>query len=78
MARTRSRRDRRGDRGRRQSRADASDDVQDRRADQRNGRTFANAPATATYLVAGAPGDFRDYIRVVNGGFLYEGLRHLR
>jgi hypothetical protein len=38
---------------------------------------FANAPATATYLVAGAPGDFRDYIRVVNGGFLYEGLRHL-
>lgn len=38
---------------------------------------FANAPATATYLVAGAAGDFRDYIRVVNGGFLYEGLRHL-
>jgi 2-hydroxy-4-(methylsulfanyl)butanoate S-methyltransferase len=38
---------------------------------------FCNAPATATYLVAGAPGDFRDYIRVVNGGFLYEGLRHL-
>lgn len=39
--------------------------------------TFINAPATATYLVAGAPGDFRDYVRVVNGGFLYEGLRHL-
>jgi 2-hydroxy-4-(methylsulfanyl)butanoate S-methyltransferase len=38
---------------------------------------FTNAPATATYLVAGAPGDFRDYVRVVNGGFLYEGLRHL-
>ncbi len=38
---------------------------------------FANAPATATYLVAGAPGDFRDYVRVVNGGFLYEGARHL-
>jgi 2-hydroxy-4-(methylsulfanyl)butanoate S-methyltransferase len=38
---------------------------------------FANAPATSTYLVAGAPGDFRDYIRIVNGGFLYEGLRHL-
>lgn len=38
---------------------------------------FVNAPATATYLVAGAQGDFRDYIRVVNGGFLYEGLRHL-
>lgn len=38
---------------------------------------FVNAPAADTYLVAGAPGDFRDYIRVVNGGFLYEGLRHL-
>ncbi len=38
---------------------------------------FSNAPATATYLVKGAPGDFRDYIRVVNGGFLYEGVRHL-
>ena len=38
---------------------------------------FANAPATATYLVAGGPGDFRDYVRVVNGGLLYEGLRHL-
>ncbi len=43
---------------------------------EQDGR-FANAPATATYLVAGAPGDFRDYVRVVNGGFLYEGLRHL-
>ena len=43
---------------------------------EHNGR-FANAPATATYLVAGGRGDFRDYLRVVNGGFLYEGLRHL-
>jgi ubiquinone/menaquinone biosynthesis C-methylase UbiE len=43
---------------------------------EQDGR-FANAPATATYLVAGAPGDFRDYVRVVNGGFMYEGLRHL-
>lgn len=42
-----------------------------------SGGSFANAPATATYLVAGAPGDFRDYIRIVNGGFLYEGMRHL-
>jgi ubiquinone/menaquinone biosynthesis C-methylase UbiE len=41
------------------------------------GGQFANAPATASFLVAGAPGDFRDYIKVVNGGFLYEGLRHL-
>ncbi len=41
------------------------------------GGAFANAPATANFLVAGAPGDFRDYIRVVNGGFLYEGMRHI-
>ena len=38
---------------------------------------FANAPAADGYLLAGAAGDFRDYIRVVNGGFLYESLRHL-
>jgi hypothetical protein len=43
---------------------------------ERGGR-FANAPATATWLVDGSPGDFRDYVRVVNGGFMYEGLRHL-
>jgi len=36
-----------------------------------------NAPATARYLVAGAPGDFRDYVRLVNGGFGYESFRHL-
>src|ERR1700734_429627 len=28
-----------------------------------------NAPATARYLVAGAPGDFRDYVRLGNGAF---------
>ncbi|MBX3502025.1 MAG: methyltransferase [Alphaproteobacteria bacterium] len=38
---------------------------------------LANAPATTNFLVEGAPGDFRDYIRVVNGGFLYESMRHL-
>lgn len=38
---------------------------------------FFNAPATARYLVAGAPGDFRDYVRLVNGAFGYESLRHL-
>jgi hypothetical protein len=43
---------------------------------EREGR-FANAPATAKFLVAGAPGDFRDYVRLVNGTFGYEGLRHL-
>ena len=43
---------------------------------ERDGR-FANAPATAKFLVAGAPGDFRDYVRLVNGAFGYEGFRHL-
>jgi hypothetical protein len=43
---------------------------------QREGR-FANAPATSKFLVAGAPGDFRDYVRLVNGAFGYEGFRHL-
>lgn len=38
---------------------------------------FSNAPAAATYLVAGAPAEFRDYIKVVNGGFLYDALRSL-
>jgi len=32
---------------------------------------FVNAPATARYLVVGAPGDFRDYVRFVNGAFGY-------
>jgi hypothetical protein len=41
------------------------------------GGRFANAPATSRYLVAGAPGDFRDYVRFVNGAFGYESFRHL-
>ena len=41
-----------------------------------NGR-FGNAPATSKFLVAGAPGDFRDYVRLVNGAFGYESFRHL-
>lgn len=43
---------------------------------QREGQ-FVNAPATDKHLVAGAPGDFRDYVRLVNGAFGYEGFRHL-
>lgn len=43
---------------------------------EREGR-FINAPATARYLVAGAPGDFRDYVRLVNGVLSYESFRHL-
>src|SRR3984885_6018059 len=38
---------------------------------------LTNAPATARYLVAGAPGYFRDYVRLVNGEFGYESFRHL-
>lgn len=38
---------------------------------------FSNAPATSRYLVAGAPGDFRDYVKLVNGGFMYEAFKHL-
>ena len=38
---------------------------------------LVNAPATTRYLVAGAPGDFRDYVRFVNGEFGYESFRHL-
>jgi ubiquinone/menaquinone biosynthesis C-methylase UbiE len=41
------------------------------------GGGLINAPATARYLVAGAPGDFRDYVRFVNGAFGYESWRYL-
>jgi hypothetical protein len=43
---------------------------------ERDGR-LVNAPATSKFLVAGAPGDFRDYVRLVNGAFGYESFRHL-
>jgi hypothetical protein len=43
---------------------------------ERGGRLI-NAPATSKYLVAGAPGDFRHYVRLVNGAFGYESFRHL-
>jgi 2-hydroxy-4-(methylsulfanyl)butanoate S-methyltransferase len=43
---------------------------------EREGR-YANAPATAKFLVGGAAGDFRDYVRLVNGAFGYESFRHL-
>src|SRR6516225_12328266 len=36
-----------------------------------------NAPATSKFLVAGAPGDFRDYVRLVNGAAGYESFRYL-
>jgi 2-hydroxy-4-(methylsulfanyl)butanoate S-methyltransferase len=40
------------------------------------GGRLVNAPATARYLVAGAPGDFRDYVRLVNDEFGYESFRY--
>jgi len=43
---------------------------------ERGGRLI-NAPATSKFLVAGAPGDFRDYVRLVNGALGYETFRHL-
>ncbi|MGH6677753.1 MAG: methyltransferase, partial [Bradyrhizobium sp.] len=43
---------------------------------ERDGRLI-NAPATSKFLVAGAPGDFRDYVRLVNGAFSFESFRHL-
>ena len=43
---------------------------------EREGR-LVNAPATSKFLVAGAPGDFRDYVRLVNGAAGYESFRHL-
>src|SRR6516225_5249964 len=43
---------------------------------EREGRLI-NAPATSKFLVAGAPGDFRDYVRLVNGAAGYESFRHL-
>jgi 2-hydroxy-4-(methylsulfanyl)butanoate S-methyltransferase len=43
---------------------------------ERDGR-LTNAPATSKFLVAGAPGDFRDYVRLVNGAFSFESFRHL-
>jgi 2-hydroxy-4-(methylsulfanyl)butanoate S-methyltransferase len=43
---------------------------------EREGRLI-NAPATSKFLVAGAPGDFRDYVRLVNGALGYETFRHL-
>ena len=43
---------------------------------ERDGR-LSNAPATSKFLVAGAPGDFRDYVRLVNGAFGFESFRNL-
>src|SRR5271166_7001225 len=41
------------------------------------GGRLINAPGTSKYLVAGAPGDFRDYVRFVNGAAGYESFRYL-
>lgn len=38
---------------------------------EKDGEFYANAPASETFLVRGAPKDFGDYLRVVNGKFVY-------
>jgi hypothetical protein len=43
---------------------------------ERGGRLI-NAPVTSKFLVAGAVGDFRDYVRLVNGALGYEIFGHL-
>jgi 2-hydroxy-4-(methylsulfanyl)butanoate S-methyltransferase len=43
----------------------------------RQGRAYANAPASTRYLVRGAPGDYGEYLRVVNGRMVYPLLLHL-
>ena len=37
----------------------------------RDGESYANAPACETFLVRGAPADYGEYLRVVNGHFVY-------
>lgn len=37
------------------------------------GGKFENSPASKTYLVKGAPADFGEYLRVVNGRMFYQG-----
>lgn len=41
------------------------------------GDAYSNAPASQNYLVRGAPGDFGDYLKVVNGRFMYFGFTKL-
>lgn len=43
----------------------------------KDGGRFANAPASETYLVRGAPGDYGEYLRVVNGRMFYNGFTKL-
>ncbi|MEE8433495.1 MAG: methyltransferase [bacterium] len=43
----------------------------------KEGGRFANAPASETYLVRGAPGDYGEYLRVVNGRMFYSGFAKL-
>ena len=43
----------------------------------KEGGRYANAPASETYLVRGAPGDYGEYLRVVNGRMFYNGFTKL-
>lgn len=42
-----------------------------------DGGRFENSPASQTYLVKGAPADFGEYLRVVNGRMFYQGFSKL-
>ena len=46
-------------------------------SDCRTRGSVEQCPRHVKILVAGSPGDFRDYVRVVNGAFQYENFRHL-
>ncbi|MCH7651859.1 MAG: methyltransferase, partial [Nitrospinae bacterium] len=41
------------------------------------GGRYTNAPASETFLVRGAPHDYGEYLRVVNGEMLYQGFAKL-
>ena len=43
----------------------------------RDGESYSNAPASESYLVSGAPGDYGDYLKVVNGRMMYSALGKL-
>ncbi len=44
---------------------------------KKEGSRYANAPASETYLVRGAPGDYGEYLRVVEGRMWYGGFTKL-
>ena len=43
----------------------------------RDEESYSNAPASESYLVSGAPGDYGDYLKVVNGRMMYSAVGKL-